>query len=509
MLNNLTKATSESPLTSVGNASFSYLLIDAMLALTALVVGFFTALIYFRHTQANSAEAADAEAEAADAANAANRASMAAQQLADLARGMSSDVTSHNKTMEAISGELHAFADEHAASEILVSVQKILEANSVLQDQLTEAERKIQAQAEEIRSQQSEARTDSLTGLHNRRAFDAAMNDCIRKYEGSGTPFALMMLDVDHFKKFNDTHGHQAGDEVLRKVAETLRAVLKQNDLPCRYGGEEFAVVMPNTTAQNGRIAAGRVRKAIELMNVGFEGKELSVTASVGVAEVIDSDDEVQLIRRADDAVYASKEAGRNCGHWHDGESCLPLKVSSPTEAETDVEASKTKAPAGTTAGSAHVAGRLPDKKVFASELRRRISESHRFGVPLSVLYLRVKDHESLVNTYGDAVGDLVLDSVVTFIQSALRDMDLLAMHDVSEFVVMLPGSSEAEARQVGRRLRTAITQCELPLGDSQLKLAIDHGVTDVRPDDDVQTMINRAIEAALADVESATVGSR
>jgi diguanylate cyclase len=282
--------------------------------------------------------------------------------------------------------------------------------------------------------------------------------------------------------------------------------VLKQHDFPCRYGGEEFAVIMPNTTVQNGRIAAGRVRKAIELLDVEFEGKQLSVTASVGVAEIRDDDDDVRLIRRADEAVYASKEAGRNCGHWHDGESCLPLKVSSPGEPET--EGPKPNA-AVASSSSANVIGRLPDKNVFSSELRRRISESHRFGVPLSVMYLRVKDHDSLVHTYGEAVGDLVLDSVVTFIQSALRDMDLLATYDASEFVVMLPGSSEAEAKQVARRLRTAITQCELPLGDSQLKLAVDHGVADVRPDDEVQSMIDRAIEVTEQNMEVAPVGAR
>lgn len=503
---NLSKMTAENPLPlSVSESSLSYILIDATLALTALVVGFVTALIYFRHTTPKCPEAEqDAQSKAEEAANAADRANMAAQRLGDLAKGMASDVTSHSDLMDVIAEELQESETSNSTDGVRGAIRKILDANTHLQDRLADAEQKILAQAAEIRSQQSEARTDSLTGLHNRRAFDSAVLEGIARYRENDTPFSLMMLDVDHFKKFNDLHGHQAGDAVLKSVGDTLKAVLKHNDLPCRYGGEEFAIVMPNTTAQKGRIAAGRVRNAIGLMNVQFEGKALSVTASVGVAEIM-HDDEVRLIRRADDAVYASKEAGRNCGHWHDGETCLPLAMPSPNQPDAP---RKNDIAEPLSPSSTNVAARLPDKSVFSSELRRRISESHRFGVPLSVMYLRVKDHHELVETYGEAVGDLVLDSVVTFIQSAQREMDLLGVYDVGEFVVMLPGSSEPEATQVGRRLRTAISQCELPLGDAQVKLAVDQGVTDVQPNDEAQSMIRRAIEFADSTAETAPLGA-
>ncbi|MEM9657771.1 MAG: diguanylate cyclase, partial [Planctomycetota bacterium] len=347
--------------------------------------------------------------------------------------------------------------------------------------------------------QQSEARTDALTDLHNRRAFDAAMEENLARYRRQGTPYSLMLFDVDHFKQFNDTHGHQAGDEVLRAVGATLKKVVKSSDLACRYGGEEFAVVMPNTNARNGRVAADRVRRAIDAMTIDFEGKQLTVTASVGIAEMLRSDDAQRLIRRADDAVYTSKEAGRNCGYWHDGEACLPLDQdamqTSPGAALADVEA-------------AHNA--LPDGSVFLDELRRRISESHRFGMPLSVMYLRVKRFASFEQDYGESFGKLVLESVAQFVRSTLREMDLLGALDRGDFIVMLPGSAADEAAQVGRRIQTAISNCKVPLGNQELALEVCHGVSDVRPDDDASALVERARtqidDVAADDVTSASL---
>ena len=475
-------------------SNFSTIAIDVGLALIALVVGFGAALLYVRHTTGASAGEGDdgpTDAEQEAAANEAQRASMAADQVRDLTNSVASDVGEHNQLVNDISAELGSVNASGKESGVMVAeaIAKLLDANERLQGRLEEAEQKIRSQAEELRVHESEARTDALTQLANRRAFDDALNEALRRFQSDRQPLSMILLDVDHFKEFNDTYGHQAGDEVLRSVGRTLQRVVKKTDSPCRYGGEEFAVVMPNTNTAQGRIAAERVRKAVESMEVQFEDKLLKVTASIGLAEIGSGEQSAQLIRRADDAVYAAKKAGRNNGHWHDGVECLPV-----SEESRQVDQTETPPEDAKTAASAEVEDApLPDRSSFASELSRRVAESHRFGVSLSVMHLRVKDYADLAHTYGDAVGELILDSVAGFIRSTLREMDLLASLDSGEFGVMLPGSSENEAKLVGKRIQTAISNCVIPLGKTKLRLEIDLGVATVEPDDDAAELMSRA----------------
>jgi diguanylate cyclase len=399
-----------------------------------------------------------------------------------------------------ISDQLVALKDDDKASgaAVRVAVTKMLEANKKLQTRLEDAERKIQIQAEEIRTQQSEARTDALTKLANRRAFDSCLEESIHRFEDDCRPFTMLIFDVDHFKQFNDTHGHQAGDEVLRCVGRTLARIVKTGDLPCRYGGEEFAIIMSNTKISEGQVAAERVRRAIEGMTVQFAGKTLRVTASIGIAESAAGEDGAQLLRRADDSVYASKKAGRNCSHWHDGGDCLPINVASKSPA---AKTEQTTRPSLAPSLPTQVCN-LPDRTAFTDELRRRIAASHRSGESLSVLRFRVKDFAKLELTYGIAVGTLLLDSLATFIASTLRDMDLLGKLDAGEFVVMLPGSSESAAKIVGQRVKSSISLCPIPMGGQNIRLEVDLGVTSVQPDDDAVSAIAHAkdeLEASIA----------
>ena len=262
---------------------------------------------------------------------------MASQRIQDLAKNMVCDVDEHATKVEAISTDLQTIADDHASEDgdaVFAVIGRMIDANNELQSRLVVAEKQIADQAADLRSYESEARTDSLTDLANRRAFDDEIGRRFAEWQRRHTPFSLMILDIDHFKIFNDSHGHLAGDEVLRNVGKVLVKTARQMDLPCRYGGEEFAVVLPGTDIHEARIAAERFRKAIETAVVKFEDKSLSVTASIGVARVTDNDDMLHLVRRADEALYKSKEAGRNCGHWHDGTQCLPVVSTLPTAGE-------------------------------------------------------------------------------------------------------------------------------------------------------------------------------
>ena len=156
---------------------------------------------------------------------------------------------------------------------------------------------------------------DPLTGLANRRHFNALMTRTIDMVARSGDPALLLMLDIDHFKKVNDTYGHQAGDQVLQAVAKTLAKCLRPMDTVARYGGEEFAAVLPNCHAHFGETVAERIREAIEKLSIPIApGQAISVTISIGGAfapEWVRSTASLWT-DRADTQLYHSKAGGRN-----------------------------------------------------------------------------------------------------------------------------------------------------------------------------------------------------
>jgi diguanylate cyclase (GGDEF)-like protein len=159
----------------------------------------------------------------------------------------------------------------------------------------------------------SQATTDSLTGLANRWTFDEELALEWRRAERVGDPLALILLDLDNFKSINDTRGHQAGDEVLRKVGAVLTASVRQVDLAARYGGEEFAVIVPETDLDGAIDLAERLRKALESEVIELEnGTRLSVTASFGAAVKGDLPGGEKLVAAADERLYEAKRAGKN-----------------------------------------------------------------------------------------------------------------------------------------------------------------------------------------------------
>jgi two-component system, cell cycle response regulator len=158
------------------------------------------------------------------------------------------------------------------------------------------------------------ALTDELTGLYNRRYLFAHLGELIERANKDGNGAAVFLLDVDHFKRVNDVHGHAAGDDVLREIAVCAMQSVRSADLVARLGGEEFAVVMPRTEATTAVAAAERLRAAIEERRfiVRETATVLRVTASIGVTIVAPGDDCDRALKRADDALYAAKAGGRN-----------------------------------------------------------------------------------------------------------------------------------------------------------------------------------------------------
>lgn len=157
------------------------------------------------------------------------------------------------------------------------------------------------------------ASTDSLTGLANRVTFETRFAAQAVYFERYARPFSVVMLDVDFFKKFNDTWGHEAGDKVLKQVAEVMRNTVREVDLPARHGGEEFVVLLPETNLRAAAEAAERLRRAIEAKAVIWNGRPLSVTVSLGVASCPDCVGAPgEMLAAADAALYRSKAGGRN-----------------------------------------------------------------------------------------------------------------------------------------------------------------------------------------------------
>jgi len=176
---------------------------------------------------------------------------------------------------------------------------------------ILELQRELLDAREELRVQ---ATHDSLTGLWNRASILETLDKELARAQREGHPLAMLMIDVDHFKLVNDTHGHQAGDAMLREVARRIRSTIRRYDTAGRYGGEEFVVVLPATDLAGGMTQAERIRQTIAGEGVAASGKLVEVTCSIGVCSWPASGpgDAPLLIHGADEALYQAKRSGRN-----------------------------------------------------------------------------------------------------------------------------------------------------------------------------------------------------
>ena len=253
------------------------------------------------------------------------RASEFLEQVQELTTAVAHGVGEHNSRVAKISDELTA-CDSATEEEVLAAVARLLEANEHMHRELSVAEDQLLAHARAIEAHVAEARTDALTGLVNRRALDQTLRRLTAQYRKNGTPVSLMLVDVDHFKRLNDACGHGLGDAVLKSVAASLRESVRRTDLVARHGGDEFTIVFPDTKLDEASSIAERARQAVRQCPVEFEGAPLPISASGGLAEVAAGEEGVQLVGRADVALYAAKRAGRDCQFWHDGRHPRPMR---------------------------------------------------------------------------------------------------------------------------------------------------------------------------------------
>lgn len=261
------------------------------------------------------------------------------QHFLDLLRNLSSwttefagDVSNYQTQLSTLSERVQG--DPAAPrEEILSLLSQIMRANQQLQHRLDSAEQRLENQTHQIADYLNEARTDALTGLKNRRSFDQALDELFGAWHTKHVPFSLGLIDIDHFKRINDTYGHPAGDAVLAKVSEVMRGELRDAVCVARYGGEEFAVLWL-TPLEEAAEALDRLREKVAGIPFEHDSNVIPVTLSGGAAHT-EADDRIEaLVRRSDEALYAAKLSGRNRIYLNDRNICkLVTKTAAATAA--------------------------------------------------------------------------------------------------------------------------------------------------------------------------------
>jgi len=229
------------------------------------------------------------------------------------------DAARYGKALESAGDEIENTKSDHDLSKVvgrlLSETRSAVDRTRAVEDQLSQASGEIQQLRKELETAQTEANVDALTGLANRKNFDSMLARGTEEAKKDNHPLSLLVLDVDHFKKFNDTYGHQVGDQVLKLLGAVLKNNVKGQDTAARYGGEEFAVILPNTSLDNALKVAETIRVQVAGKSVvqRNSGEKLGqITISIGVAQYVRGETMEQVIHRADQALYCAKGTGRN-----------------------------------------------------------------------------------------------------------------------------------------------------------------------------------------------------
>jgi diguanylate cyclase len=223
--------------------------------------------------------------------------------------------SSLSQVQEKLSGNMSKDEIDMVVRSIRDGTQTMMRQNQILEERLSQSSQLMKELQRDLEQVRKEALTDSLTNLANRKAFDTEIRRIAKEADETGATFSLVMMDIDHFKSFNDNYGHQVGDQVLRLVARTLVEGVKGRDLAARFGGEEFSIILPETNTQGALKVADYLRKAVagkEVINRNTGSKLGRITLSGGVAQYLPGEEIDDLIGRADAALYTAKHNGRN-----------------------------------------------------------------------------------------------------------------------------------------------------------------------------------------------------
>jgi diguanylate cyclase len=264
----------------------------------------------------------DAEGELSSRDSALYDASARVEQTVDevlaMLRDAGADTARYGEVLATVGGELESASGDQlhrVVGGLLDETRRMAERSKEVERSLAASNAEIAELRDQIAVISNEAMTDALTGLRNRKSFDEQIAERSAEAAETGEPLALLMLDIDHFKRFNDTYGHLLGDEVIRLVGCCLTNCTKGRDVPCRYGGEEFAVILPATDLHGAATVAEQIRATVAGKKITRKRTNETlgtVTLSIGAAEWHPSEPLEDWVQRADQALYAAKAGGRN-----------------------------------------------------------------------------------------------------------------------------------------------------------------------------------------------------
>lgn len=237
--------------------------------------------------------------------------------LIESANQLNQDVDEHNTALASVKTEIQsadATQDAILQNMLITGISKVMQSNRKLENDLALSRYKLESQAVELDKTRREARTDALCQVGNRKAVDEHLSFMLLGYRQRQKSFGLMLIDVDHFKRINDTFGHQAGDEVLTSISAVLQECVRPGDFVGRLGGDEFCILLEGLDCQNANSVGKRIQETIEKhdFSIDDQGHSTVVTLSLGLTVVTPSDTAESIYVRADKALYRSKELGRN-----------------------------------------------------------------------------------------------------------------------------------------------------------------------------------------------------
>jgi diguanylate cyclase (GGDEF)-like protein len=337
---------------------------------------------------------------------------------------------------------------------------------------------------------------DELTGSHNRRHLIKLIEHEKDRTARLGSLFCLCLLDIDFFKRINDTYGHNAGDAVLREFALTVQRQIRESDSFGRYGGEEFLLMLPETTLEEAIVLAERVRVRIEQLVFADISADLKLTVSVGIAEFRVGESIAQTVARADEALYVAKSSGRNrivcygAEHSASEPGAAPGKpAGGPFALPEGIAAVRAFAPPQ----SDPLTGVL-NRRVVRDRLGHAMERATRNDRMVALMLLNVNNFKEVNDALGYEAGDAILVQTASHVRSCLRESDTIARWGGDEFVVILEDVAvEADAQQVAEKI---LNQFAMPfsVGGRECFVTLSVGIATFPGQDcDIDTLLKRA----------------
>ena len=437
----------------------------------------------------------------------------------ELTTRLASDVSSHSQRLGEISRQLTA-GEARDAQAIAGKVADLVCANGELQRQLLAAQANLQSQTRQVQQSASEDRTLPAPVRDDVHCLDDEVVRRVDECKQQERAVSAMLVNVDDFHSLNSRYGRQAGEKVLAGVTGTLRDSMGASDTLTHHGGEQFSAILPDNRLDDARQVAERARQRVEQTRFRFRGKTLSVTTSHGVAELLPDEEASALLKRADEALKAAKEAGRNCAHWHDGRKTHrvdarpywptyrqqpqqpdtpPTPIPEPDEEDATIVLDT----------QTDVLEELCNRTSFCLYVHREASICKRRDWALSVILVEVDDYDRIVSQYGQYEGELVLGATVNFLKSVVSGSDTLARYATSCFGLLLPGVALADATSLAEHVRRSHAKAMVPLFQENVRLTLSLGVAELDQHDDLIQLLERAEEAVRESRMTHSVSAR